>query len=188
MTRTNFLRCLLLMSLLACGRPAATGELRLKMVSDGSGAITFAVPFGWKEEADTDGGRMFYADEPDSGTLRVSVITAKFPKQKTENSALELLSSLITKDKRPAEVLPDGNAFFTFTEPGFEDGEALHMTYWRIGGRAGPGHVRIAMFSYTLAKGQEKEERFKKELVAIDAAIRKAAWNDTPVPANAPGH
>jgi hypothetical protein len=53
----------------------------MKTISYRGGVVTFRIPESWNEEySDTDGGT-FYEDKPDSGTLRLKLITAESPSE-----------------------------------------------------------------------------------------------------------
>jgi hypothetical protein len=172
----NFIRLILLMSLFAFFRAAVAGEPALKKVSYRGGVVEFSIPNTWKEEYVAEGGGVFYLDSPDSGTLRLDVITARPPGPMTASTTLETIRSLESARGRPIEVLTDGNALVKFFERRAESGQDLYLIYWIIGSRAGADHVRIAIFSYTLLKGQEEDERFKREIALLDSEIRKARF------------
>jgi hypothetical protein len=75
-----FLR--LLSVLLPVALVGAAEPPKMKPIVYRGGIITFRVPATWKEEYEAEGGGTFYDDRPDSGTLRLNVLTFKAPEGK----------------------------------------------------------------------------------------------------------
>jgi hypothetical protein len=69
----------------------STDHPKMKTIAYRGGIVTFRIPTHWREEySDTDGG-MLYEEHPDSGTLRLTIITMTVPEQRQETSALDVL-------------------------------------------------------------------------------------------------
>ncbi len=167
---------ILVMSLCSFFGTASAGEPKLKRVSYRGGVVEFSIPANWKEEYEQDGGGMFYEQSTDSGTLRLNVITAKSPSPINERSASETLKGLKAAKSRQVDLLPNGNAFLHFSEPGTEAGHKLYMLFWIVANPVGTNHVRIATFSYTLLEGQQNQAKFTNEIALIDSQVRKATF------------
>lgn len=151
-------------------------EVMLKKITHRGGVVEFSIPAHWKAESENEGG-MFYEDSPESGTLRLTVMTFRHPASIKEKSALEFLRSLKQAESRRVESLTNGNALLHYTEPTTEADQKLCMTYWIVANLAASNHVRLATFSFALKEGQQQQQRFKKELSLIDSQVRKATFS-----------
>jgi len=133
------------------------------------GVVRFRVPAGWTEESDESGGT-YYADQPDSGTLRLNVLTFQGPALPPPPDLLRAL-----KDKpNPAELLPSGVAFVSYSEDLEEETERLFVQHWELAQAVAPRHLRLVVFSYTLPKGRAEEPAVREELALLDREIRAA--------------
>src|SRR5205085_1907969 len=168
---------ILVMALCSSLFSANADEVKLKKISYRGGVVEFSIPANWKAESEHDDRGIFYEDSPDSGTLRVSVITAKSPAPFKDKPASDALRVLRQAQSRQIESLTNGNALLHYSEPATESGHKLHMVYWIVANPVRPDHIRIATFSYTLLEGQHEQQRFKNEIALIDAQIRKAAFS-----------
>ncbi len=61
------------------GRTESTMLPSWKTIEYRGGLVTFRIPSDWVEEYEADGGGAFYAEKPDSGTLRLNVNTLRSP-------------------------------------------------------------------------------------------------------------
>jgi hypothetical protein len=165
------------MSLFSFSRNASAGEPELKKILYRGGVVEFSIPATWKEDYDQDGGGMFYEQSPDSGTLRLKLITAKSPSPINEKSASDALKGLKAAQSRHVDLLPNGNAVLHFSEPAVEAGHKLHMLYWIVANPVGTNHLRVATFSYTLLEGQQNQARFTNEIALINFQIRNATFS-----------
>jgi hypothetical protein len=50
-----------------------------KTIQYRGGLVTFRIPSDWVEEYEADGGGAFYPEKPNSGTLRLNVMTLRSP-------------------------------------------------------------------------------------------------------------
>jgi hypothetical protein len=168
---------ILVMDLFSSLFGARAAEVKLKKISYRGGVVEFSIPANWKAESENDGGGIFYEDSPDSGTLRLSVLTARSPRPISDKAASDALRGLSQAQSRQIESLTNGNALLHYSVPSTESGHKLHMVYWIVANPVRPDHIRIATFSYTLLEGQQEQERFKKDLATIDSQVRKAAFS-----------
>ncbi len=142
----------------------------LKTVAYRAGLVKFRVPSDWVEEYDEDGGGAWFADVPDSGTLRLVVETFQGP---ALPPASDLLRAL--KDRpSSAELLPSGVAFVAYSQDVEEEGEALSIRYWDLAQAVAPKHLRLLQFSYTLPRRRVEEPAVVEELAMLEREIREA--------------
>ncbi len=130
-------------------------EPAMKSIVYRGGIVTFCIPAHWREEySETDGG-MFYEDHPDSGTLRLKILTMTTPKRVQNPSALDVLQVVVNGLRKEGVEgttyrREDGNAVFRYEEASSEEGLKLTIFYWVIANPLPPNHARIATFSYTI--------------------------------------
>ncbi len=143
----------------------------MKSIDFGDGLARFRVPAHWQEEYEENGGGTFFADDPDAGTLRLSVLTFS-KRHKSPPSAKELLSRRAEDSGSEIELLNDGNAMIHYVSDSVEDGEALRMFWWEVATIVDSAYCAIAIFSYTLLAQQAQDERFAAEIEMLDREIR----------------
>ena len=144
----------------------------VKRICYRGGIARFDIPDSWEEDYEPSGGATFYEDEPDSGTLRLNVLT--FSSNGTETGA-EMVSGLIAKNGyRP---LRDGLAFTRETKLTEENGEQLQINYWRVAVPVEPDSVRIAVFSFTILAEQATEPSIRREIDLLESSIRAAEFS-----------
>ena len=143
------------------------------------GLVTFSIPKHWVEEYEPEGGGTFYEDGPNTGTLRINVITMKSPTPVTANSGIAALSGL--EDVKPLEIenLPSGNAVAKFVRRSTEQGQAITLYWWYVAQSIPPQHVRTAMFSYTILTSSENSSDSAAQLQLLDKSIRNATFHPT---------
>jgi hypothetical protein len=147
----------------------------MKTIGYRGGVVTFRIPASWKEEySDTDGGT-FYEDKPDSGTLRLKLITAESPSEITSDSATSLLNTLRVV-KGQAMRQPNGNAFARYEEESVDGGQKIKILYWLVANPVPPKHVRIATFSYTVLQGQERHSATLHDIQMLEKQILEARF------------
>jgi hypothetical protein len=139
------------------------------------GIVTFRIPSNWREEHEAEGGGTFYNDTPDSGTLRLNIITAKAPHPITFQSGPDILAG-IPPTTTTVERLPNNCALVRYARSEEEEGHQLNITYWLVAQPLPPNHSRIATFSYTILAHQRSDPQFQAELDMLDREIRAAAF------------
>ena len=150
-------------------------ENDFKTISYRGGVLTFRIPSNWREEYEPEGGGTFYDDTPDSGTLRLNVITAKAPMPISAESGPDILAGLVDS-AQPTETLPNNCALVRYEERAEEQGHPLLITYWSVAQPVPPSHARVATFSYTLRAHQRNDPQFQAELDMLDREIRAASF------------
>lgn len=148
----------------------------MKTISYRKGVVEFRVPSQWKEEySDSDGG-MFYEEGPNSGTLRLKLITVTSPSEVTADLAVSLLNVLRQVQGR-AVALPNGNALGRFEETSVDRGQTIKTFYWFLSNPVPPKHARIATFSYTILEDNEHTPQVVQDLKMIDEEVRAAEFS-----------
>jgi hypothetical protein len=120
-----------------------------KTIEYRGGLVSFRIPSDWVEEYEADGGGVFYADKPDSGTLRLNVMTLRSPSPIDARATHELLLPRAQSRGLSVRPLPGGNAAISYSEAAAEDGVPLMIHYWEVANAVPPFHARLAAFSYT---------------------------------------
>jgi hypothetical protein len=156
-------------------------EDAMKTIVYRGGVVTFRIPAHWREEySDFDGGT-FYVDQPDSGTLRLKIITMSTPEQPQSGFAIEMLQVIADRLKdegveTTTQARQDGNAVLKYEEEGFEDGAWGTIFYWVIVNPLPPRHARSATFSYAILEKQRNHPQIKQDLEMLEAEIEAATF------------
>jgi len=146
-----------------------------KTINYRGGILNFRIPASWKEEYEPQGGGTFYEDTPDSGTLRLNVMTAKAPMPITLESAPDILAGLVRSSADP-EPLANNCALVRYEQRAEEQGQPLHITHWSVAQPLPPSHARIATFSYTMRAHQRNDPQLMAEVDMLDREIRAVTF------------
>ena len=145
--------------------------MKTKVVNYRGGLVQFQIPESWTEEVGEANEGTFYEDTPDSGTLRLEVLTYK-----QENGfSSEMVKSLIAKNGY--ESLSGGLAIQESIDRTEEDGENITIYYWKVGSPFGKNELNIFCFSYTILTSQESLDPFKNEVTFIDSEVKNAMYH-----------
>jgi hypothetical protein len=144
---------------------------QLKSINYRGGIVTFSIPANWVEEYEPDGGGTFYDDAPDSGTLRLNVLSFD--------------SDATPADQMAATVFRDGASGITASalpirreeKTTVENGDMLHITKWEVAIPVLPRSLRLAVFSYTILLNQKSDPAFVREISLIEKSIREAHYS-----------
>ena len=154
----------------------------MKLIVYRGGVVSFQIPADWREEySDTEGG-MFYGDRPDSGTLRLTVITIKSPKELHPGAAKDLFEVVLRGQQElsfkssPRDRM-DGNAVLKYQEAARERGKSLIIFYWVIANPLPPHHARIITFSYTILAEQQDLKSVQRDLEMLESEIELAMFS-----------
>jgi hypothetical protein len=153
--------------------------VRLKTINYRGGVVTFSIPASWREEYEPEGGGTFYEDKPDSGTLRLNVLTFEGPSVGPSPSAIETLARPGDKE-RQVRPLRDGNAVARYIKSGGDQGQLLQIHYWEVANPVPPRHMRFVVFSYTILASQASDALIREELALLDRLICDAKFADKP--------
>ncbi len=160
----------------------STNAPQMKTITYRGGIVTFRIPTHWREEYSEKEGGMFYEDHPDSGTLRLTIITMTTPERGQDPSALDVLWVAVNglrKDGVEGTIKSrqDGNAVFGYEQASSEEGMRLAIFYWVVANPVPPNYARIATFSYTILAKHRNLSRVQQDLKMLDAEIDAASFS-----------
>ena len=145
-------------------RPS-TKEVRFQ-----DGLVVFAVPATWLEEYDdVEGTGTYYDDSPETGTLRLSVLSVRAPANLSTVSPADAIRAAGTQ---ALELLPSGAALTKSVSRTSENGVPITLHHWRVAQTVGPNSVRIAIFSYTVASSREGSQSTDAEIAQVEQSVR----------------
>lgn len=149
----------------------------MKLINYRGGIARFYLPSSWVEEYEPAGGGTFYDDKPDSGTLRINVITAE--KQARDSEPAESVDELIAdiSETKAVKQLPGGAAIAHSVQTGEEDGQDLLFNVWHIGVPVTLTSVRIITFTYTILASQEADPEVQKEIAMLNRSISAGEYS-----------
>jgi hypothetical protein len=153
--------------------------MKMKTIVYRGGVLEFKIPASWKEEySDVDGG-MFYEDEPDSGTLRVKVITLEKPVESGEISLDGILESLFRHlGKSPIDIQHVGkNGLIRYDDLSVENGTKIRIYYWVFANPILPQNARVVTFSYTVLESMVGTASVVRELDMLNTEIASTEFS-----------
>jgi hypothetical protein len=153
--------------------------IAMKQIQYRGGLVSFSVPSVWVEDSEPDGTGMFYENAPDSGTLRLIVITARSPKPLPEDAAFEELAAMKSVKAGSVQRLKSGNAIATSIQRSTEQGQSITLFWWHVTSPVRPNHLRIANFSYTVRTEKEGSDAVKREVQLLTESIKDAKFHPT---------
>ncbi len=143
----------------------------LKKIIYRGGIAIFDIPSDWIEEYDPSGGATFYEDSPDSGTLRLKVLSFS-----SKNTPAKEMVRSVFKDNS-IETLPSGFLMRHYIKHTEEKGEKLEIHCWEVTVPIEPYSLRLITFTYTILTGQQSDPRIVGELEMIMQNIKKAQFS-----------
>ena len=149
----------------------------LKEINFHSGVIKFKIPSNWKGEYGDDGKGAFYEDAPDTGTLRLNVITLEAPPDAKGNLLVLALSSIPGIDQENIEMLDNGNALAHAVQRTEEEGKKYTLYWWYLANHVAPNYVRMANYSYAILTSKENDRKTKKEIELLERQIKNAVFS-----------
>lgn len=148
----------------------------MKTIDYRNGLVRFRIPTQWIEEYEDGGGSTFYADDPDSPTLRLNVLTFQSPRPVDEITPSELLSSRAEKIHQSIVQLDTGNAVIAYNQSSEEDGHALLIFYWELANAVPPAHGRLAIFSLTILESQQDDPDIIETIQMVDREVKASEF------------
>ena len=144
----------------------------LKSINYRGGIVKFEVPTSWMEEYEPLGGATFYEDQPDSGTLRLNVLSLG---SNGTMSGEAMVADLIARSGYTA--LHDGLAIRKYVKECNEAGEQLQMTYWEVAIPVEASSVRLAIFSFTILNSQAADPQMQEQMELLARSILSAEYS-----------
>jgi len=149
----------------------------LKEISYRGGVVKFKIPSDWKEEYESNGGGTFYKDAPNTGTLRLNIITMQAPTDAKGNLSVQALSTISGVEPNTIEPIKDGDAIAHFIERTKEQNTDITLYWWYVAKHIPPNHVRMANFSYTILTSQENSDSIIKEIKLLEHEIKNTIFH-----------
>lgn len=149
----------------------------MKMVEYRGGVLTFRIPSHWKEEYEEKGGATFYEDAPDSGTLRLNILTFEAPIGKLPACGYDDLAARPSKTQSEIVRLPAGDGMRIYRKDAEEAGESLHVYYWEVAHCAPPQKYYLAVFSWTILAAQSAAQEFQDEIQLITDELKQIGFH-----------
>jgi hypothetical protein len=143
--------------------------IRLRNVSHFDGLLNCRVPRDFVQQIEEDGTRVFWKPKGISGTLRISLLTAKRDTVPDGNPAMFLLGN--SKDMAPAIELSNGNVYRCYREESSEDGEALAIYWFKVANYIPPVNYRLALFSFTVRLAEEASAEIQRQLAILNKEL-----------------
>jgi hypothetical protein len=148
----------------------------MKTVRYRGGVVSFRIPADWEEEYEEEGGGTFYEDEPDSGTLRLNVITMQSPDPVDADTAEALVGLRVEETGGAAERLPNGNAVLRYRQRTEDEGEPVAVWFWEVAAAVPPDHARYAVFSYTVPAYRAEEAEVVAQVGMLDRELSRCTF------------
>lgn len=139
----------------------------LKNICYRDGIARFDIPASWKEEYEPSGGATFYDDRPDSGTLRLNVLSFSSNGKETGD---QMVAGLVARSGY--KTLHDGLAIKQYVKSVEEDGEALHIHHWEVAVPVVGCNARLVIFSYTILASQATDKQVRQEVELLGRCIQ----------------
>lgn len=149
----------------------------MKTIEYRGGILAFRIPSNWREEYEEDGGGTFYEDNPDTGTLRLNVLTFKAPIGELPASGYKYFASNPLQKGVEIVRLPSGDGMKKYRKDAEEDDQTLHIYYWEISHCAPPQKLYIAVFSWTILEFQSADMQFLEEINMISRELEQVRFH-----------
>lgn len=122
---------------------------------------------------------MFYGDGPDSGTLRVKVLTFSKPHNADVSGSAVLQLVLEAIGKKESDAVEVGrNALVRYEESALERGTRLRIFYWVFCNPVSSGNARVVTFSYTVLETQADTSQTRQELEMLNASLLETEFSE----------
>lgn len=156
------------------GEQASSDEDGMKTIQYRGGVVAFRIPSFWTEEYQEEGGGTFYDEFEDTGTLRLNTIVVSSKQPVTTHQARAMAAKRAAIEGGTVEDVGGGNWLTTYTQTteGDGDGPPLTIRYWEITNPVPPNHLRVALFSYSVATDILEDEDVTAELEMLEQELR----------------
>lgn len=161
----------MLFSVFSITASGATEVVKSKLIKYRNGITVFSIPENWKEEYDPKGGAMFYEDLPDSGTLRLNVLSFDSPDISAKEMAMQVFP------KNGFKVIQNRFPLEYKVKEVIENQERLKIHTWSVAVPIEPRSVRIIVFSHTVLSDLDKNESIMKEISFLHGSIEAASYS-----------
>jgi hypothetical protein len=148
----------------------------MKTVRYRGGVVSFRIPADWEEEYEEEGGGTFYEDEPDSGTLRLNVLTMQSPDPVDADTAASLVELRVEETSGKAERLPNGNAVLRYQQRTEDEDGPVAVWFWEVAAAVPTDHARYAVFSYTVPAYRAEEAEVAAQVAMLDRELSRCTF------------
>jgi hypothetical protein len=149
-------------------------QIRLDEVGIFGEKIRFLIPHEWVEGEDEDSTYLYHAPETDSGWLRVSLITVN------TNEPAERLQQLFADSEDLTISEKNGNYVDRSEKRSHEDGNDIHIYYWKVANVVLPDRVFEAVFSYTILAERREEIETQETVKLVGQLVAEAKFSNGP--------
>jgi hypothetical protein len=149
----------------------------MKTIEYCGGVVAFRIPSDWKEEYEDKGGGTFFEDAPDSGTLRLSVLTFRAPPGKLAACGYDQLVRDPAEDDVSIAKLSSGDGLKQYCKQTQDGGESLDVHYWEVAHCAPPEKHYLAVFSYTILTTRRDNQKFRQEIQMITDEVKQIRFH-----------
>ncbi len=149
-------------------------QIRLDEVGIFGEKIPFLIPHEWVEGDDEDNTYLYHAPETDSGWLRVSLITVN------TNEPAERLQRLFADSEDLTISEKNGNYVDRSEKSSHEDGNDIHIYYWKVANVVLPDRVLQAVFSYTILAERRDEIETQETVKLIGQLVAETIFSNGP--------
>lgn len=168
-----------LFAVLAATTSVHADSMEMKEIQYLGGLVTFSVPEHGVEAYEPGTGGVYYENAPNTGTLRLILVTEKSPTPLSEDAAFDELVAMKSVKAESVQRLKNDNAIATSIRHGSEGGQAITLFFWHVANPVRPHHLRIAIFSYTVLAAQESSEGVRREVQLLTESIKDAKYHPT---------
>lgn len=156
----------------------ATEPPIMKTISYRGGVITFRIPTAWKEEYKEQGGGTFYDEQPESGTLRLNIISFKAPEGKLPIDGYHFYTAKPAKIGETISKTEQNDGIKFSKKQIEEDGEKLVIYTWDVAHCSAHDALHVAIFTWTILESQDGVQKFMKEVEILTSEISKSRFHD----------
>jgi len=146
----------------------------LKTINYRGGLISFEIPKHWVEEFEESGGGTFFEDTPNSGTLRVNVLTIK-AKEDKENP-LKTLKNGNEKIDQKEYTTAGGNDILEYLIRTKEKETPITVFTLLCAHKTNNQEYLVAVFTWTIETKFETQEKYIQEWNSIRTQIQNVKF------------
>jgi len=149
----------------------------MKSIAYRGGIVAFRVPATWKEEYEPQGGGTFYDDRPDSGTLRLNVLTFEAPEGKLPPDGHAYFAAKPLKEGERLVRTLQGDGLKLAKKATEDRGTKIDVYSWQLAHCAPPQKLYLASFTWTLLSSQSADPKFQQEMAFLIEEISHAQFH-----------
>lgn len=142
----------------------------MKKINYRGGLISFDIPENWIEEFEETGGGAFYEDSPNSGTLRVNVLTIE---NNEENAnPLDIFKDNQKRNDQKEYITQAGDGIIEYLDRTEESGIPITLFTLACAHKTKQKDFLLAVFTWTIETRFEYQESYIQEWNLIRNCIQ----------------